>query len=128
MEPLHIQAITLVSALGRGMTATAGALRAERSALEPCPFDGLALDTHIGIVPGLEQAPVLDHLRPHDCRNNRLAQMALQTDGFEAQVQEAIGRHGAGRIATVIGTTSSGIQEAEHAYAQRPSATAALES
>src|SRR5262245_26182396 len=127
MKPLHIQAITLVSALGRGMAATAAALRAETSALVPCAFDGLTLETYIGIVPGLERAPVLDRLRLHDCRNNRLAQMALQTDGFEARVQDAIGRHGAGRIATVVGTTSSGIQEAEHAYAKRPSATAALD-
>src|SRR5262245_50894261 len=127
MKPLHIQAITLVSALGRGMAATAAALRAETSALVPCAFDGLTLETHIGIVPGLERAPVPDRLRTHDCRNNRLAQMALQTDGFEARVQDAIGRHGAGRIATVVGTTSSGIQEAEHAYAKRPSATAALD-
>jgi 3-oxoacyl-[acyl-carrier-protein] synthase I len=126
MEPLHIHAITLVSALGRGMAATAAALRAEKSALVPCSFDGLTLDTHIGIVPGLEQAPVIDRLHRLDGRNNRLAQMALQTDGFESRVQQAIGRYGAGRIATVIGTTSSGIQETEHAYAQRQSATDGL--
>jgi 3-oxoacyl-[acyl-carrier-protein] synthase-1 len=127
MEPLHIQAITLVSALGRGMAATAAALRAEKSALVPCTFDGLKLDTHIGIVQGLEQAPLPDRLHAHDCRNNRLAQMALQTDDFEARVQDAIGRYGAGRIATIIGTTSSGIQEAEHAYAQRQSQAEGLD-
>ena len=53
--------------------------------------------------------------------------MALQTDDFEARVHEAIGRYGAGRIATIIGTTSSGIQEAEHAYAQRRSETDGLD-
>jgi 3-oxoacyl-[acyl-carrier-protein] synthase I len=121
MEPLHISAITLVSGVGRGMTATAEALRAEKSALVPCIFDGLTMDSYIGIVPGLEEAPVVEHLRRLDCRNNRLAQTALRTDSFDARVKEAISRYRAGRIATVIGTTSSGIQEAEHAYAQRQS-------
>jgi len=121
MEPLHITAITLVSGIGRGMAATADALRAEKSALVPCAFDGLTMDSYIGIVPGLEQTPMREHLRHLDCRNNRLAQLALQTDGFDARVKHAIGRYGAGRIATVIGTTSSGIQEAEHAYARRQS-------
>ncbi|HEY7688957.1 MAG TPA: beta-ketoacyl synthase N-terminal-like domain-containing protein, partial [Dongiaceae bacterium] len=119
MDPLHITAITLVSGVGRGMAATAAALRAEKSSLAPCVFDGLTMDAYIGIVPGLEQSPVPDRLRRLDCRNNRLAQTALQTDGFEASIKEAIARYGAGRIATIIGTTSSGIQEAEHAYAQR---------
>ena len=127
MEPLHIRAITLVSALGRGMAATAAALRAEKSVLVPCAFDGLTLDTHIGVVAGLEQVPVLSRLHAHDCRNNRLAQMALQTDDFEARVQDAIGRYGAWRIATIIGTTSSGIQEAEHAYAGRHSEVEGLD-
>jgi 3-oxoacyl-[acyl-carrier-protein] synthase-1 len=124
--PLQFTAITLVSAIGRGMAATAEALREQRSGLVPCNFDGLTLDAYIGIVPGLEQAAVLPHLQRHDCRNNRLAQMALQTDDFEGQVRRAIGRYGAGRIATVVGTTSSGIQEAEHAYAQRQSETESL--
>jgi 3-oxoacyl-[acyl-carrier-protein] synthase-1 len=124
--PLNITAITLVSAIGLGMAATADALRTQKSGLAPCDFDGVTLDTYIGRVPGLEQAPVLPHLRRHDCRNNRLAQLALQTDDFAGQVKRAIGRHGAGRIATIIGTTSSGIQEAEHAYAQRQSETDGL--
>lgn len=126
MEPLHITAITLVSGVGRGMAATADALRAEKTALVPCVFDGLTMDSYIGIVPGLEEAPVPERLRRHDCRNNRLAQTALQTDSFEARVKDAIGRYGTGRIATVIGTTSSGIQEAEHAYAQRQAETERL--
>ncbi len=121
IAPLKIAAITLVSAIGCGMDATAEALREQRSGLSPCNFDGLVLDSYMGMVPGLDQAPVPPQLKRHDCRNNRLAQKALQTDDFEGQVKRAIGRYGAGRIATIIGTTSSGIQEAEHAYAQRKS-------
>lgn len=121
MEPLAITAITLVSAIGRGLAATTAALQEGRSGLIPCRFDGLSLDTYVGVVAGIEDEPVVPELRPYDCRNSRLAQIALRTDGFETAVHHAIERYGAGRIATIIGTTSSGIQEAEHAYAQRKS-------
>lgn len=126
MEPLGITAVTLVSAIGRGLSATTTSLQEGKSGLVPCNFDGLALNTYIGMVAGIEDAPVISNLRPYDCRNSRLAQVALRTDGFEASVQEAIKRFGAGRIGTIIGTTSSGIQEAEHAYATRRADSDAL--
>lgn len=126
MEPLGITAITLVSAIGRGLAATTASLQEARSGLVPCQFDGLSLNTYIGEVTGLEESPVIPALQPYDCRNSRLAQMALRTDGFEAAVQEAVERFGAGRIGTIVGTTSSGIQEAEHAYAGRPDDSDAL--
>lgn len=123
MESLAITAITLVSAIGRGLAATEAAIRSGRTGLAPCRFDGLSLDTYIGLVAGIESAPVVPELKAYDCRNNRLAQIALQTDDFEAKVRQAIEQYGPGRIGAVVGTTSSGIQEAEHAYAERPTDT-----
>src|SRR5262245_16476776 len=128
LAPLAITAMTLVSPLGRGMEATANALQQERSGLEPCRFDGLTLDTYIGLVAGLEDAPVVPTFNDYDGRNNRLAQLALQTDDFADWVQDAARRYGTHRIAIVIGTTSSGIQEAERAYAGRRSEREPLQS
>ena len=122
MVGLGITAITLVSAIGCGLDATESALRAGRGGLSRCNFDGLSLNTYIGKVP-LADSPVVSVLAAYDCRNSRLAQLALRTDGFEGEVQRAVARYTAGRIGIVIGTTSSGIQEAEHAYAERAAST-----
>ena len=121
-----ITALTLVSAMGRGLAATEAALRDGRGGLAPCDFAGLSLDTYIGRVSGIDVAPVVPELTAYDCRNGRLAQMALRTDGFEEAVRRAISRYGRDRIGVIIGTTSSGIQEAERAYAERGAETGPL--
>src|SRR5262245_25334733 len=119
MVGLAITSLTLVSAVGRGLAATEAALRTGRSGLSLCDFDGISLNTYIGRAP-LEDASVVPELAVYDCRNNRLAQLALRTDGFESEVQRALTKYGPSRIGIVIGTTSSGIQEAEHVYTERP--------
>ncbi|NQE49444.1 beta-ketoacyl-[acyl-carrier-protein] synthase family protein [Herbaspirillum rubrisubalbicans] len=50
-------------------------------------------------------------------RNNRLALAALQ--GIRPQVDAAIARYGAQRLAIVLGTSTSGIAEGETAFSQR---------
>jgi 3-oxoacyl-[acyl-carrier-protein] synthase-1 len=52
-----------------------------------------------------------------DCRNNRLAWQGLQADGFIAHALDARERHGAHRIAVVLGTSTSSIGATEEAYA-----------
>lgn len=126
MAALGITALTLVSAIGRGLALTEAALRDGRAGLAPCDFEGLSLNTYIGRVPGIEDVPVVQELMAYDCRNSRLAQMALRTDGFEEAVRRAVARYGQGRIGVIIGTTSSGIQEAERAYAERGAETGPL--
>lgn len=118
MDALGITALTLVSAIGCGLDATEAALRSGRGGLVPCDFEGVSLNTYIGKVP-LRNSSVVPELVAYDCRNSRLAQLALRTDGFEAQVQRAVARYTPSRIGIVIGTTSSGIQEAERAYAEQ---------
>lgn len=117
--PLKISAFTLVNALGRGAAASLSALRNQRSGLQHCDYADVRLDTWIGRVMGLEDAAVCKPLVAYDCRNNRLAQMALTTDGFDSAVAAARTRYGATRIGVFVGTSTSGIRQTELAYAKR---------
>ena len=65
-------------------------------------------------------------LVPFDCRNNRLADLALRTDGFADAVAAARDRYGPGRIAVVLGTSTSGVLSAEEAYRSRDTMTGIL--
>lgn len=128
MTALAINGLSTVNSLGIGLDATADGLLQNRSALRPCDFEDARLDTFIGRIDGVEALPVRDDLSAFDCRNNRVAQMALHADGFADAVAGAIERHGAGRIATVLGTSTSGVREGEMAFARRDAETGALPS
>ncbi|HYE41639.1 MAG TPA: beta-ketoacyl synthase N-terminal-like domain-containing protein, partial [Ramlibacter sp.] len=119
MNPLPITHATLATALGHGMQAHLEALQAQRSALRPCVFDDVELPGWIGRIEGLEQAPLPGALRAWESRNNRLAWLALQQDGFVEAVLAARERWGAHRVAVLLGTSTSGILETEHAYRHR---------
>jgi 3-oxoacyl-[acyl-carrier-protein] synthase-1 len=126
MKPLVLSALSTVNALGVGLDATARGLRENRSGLRFCDYEDARLDTYIGRVDGVEQAPIEDALARYDCRNNRLAQMALRADGFADAVAAAAGRYGADRIALILGTSTSGLREGERAFARRAPETGAL--
>lgn len=119
MTPVTLSAYTLVTANGRGVGPVLQALRERRSGLKPCDFEDVTLKTSIGRVAGLEDFSLDHELRPFDCRNNRLAWLGLQQDGFMVAAAEAKQRYGAHRIAVVMGTSTSGILETEHAYRER---------
>lgn len=118
MQPLVVTASTAVSAMGRGKAATLDALRARRTGLRPCDWGGVQAG-YIGRVDGVEEHALPGALARFDCRNNRLAHMALHTDGFADAVLAAKERHGAARIAVVLGTSTSGIQATEDAFRDR---------
>jgi 3-oxoacyl-[acyl-carrier-protein] synthase-1 len=62
--------------------------------------------------------PEIEHAAPHlRSRNNQLLLQALQP--LRAPVAREIERHGRQRIAIVLGTTTSGIAEAEAAFLER---------
>lgn len=122
MKPLLLSAYTITNALGRGNAAMLGALIERRSGLRPCDFAGADLDTWIGRVAGLEQRPVEGRLAAFDCRNNRLAALALEQDGFASAVGAARARYGAHRIGVFLGTSTSGIRATEQAYGNRDDA------
>ena len=119
MTPLAVSARALVSAIGASVEETLTALKQRRGGLRPCDFPGIVLDTCVGRVPGVETQPVPDEFKAYDCRNNRLAAMALRADGFAERVAIAARRYGSDRIAVIIGTSTSGILESEQAYRQR---------
>ena len=119
MRNLQLSAYSLSSCLGHGIDQHRDALVAERGGLRSCDFDEIDLETWVGRVDGVENNPIPARFRDYECRNNRLAYMALNGDGFADQVNRAKSRYGATRIGIFIGTSTSGIQEAELAYQHR---------
>ena len=102
------------------------ALEGRRSGLARCAFETVTLDTYIGQVPDAQLTPVRADLAAFDCRNNRLAQLALRQDGFELAVEAARVKYGANRIGLFLGTSTSGILQTELAYRRRDAITGAL--
>jgi len=126
VTPLVLTSFTAVNALGRGAAAVLEALTAARTGLKPCTFEQVQLETYVGEVAGLDDLSVCERLTEFDCRNNRLAELALEQDGFAARIAEARAKYGPRRIAVILGTSTSGILETEHAYRQRDPQTGAL--
>ncbi len=115
---LALTAATAVTAAGVGVNAVAAALLARTSGLQANQFDPAA-GGWVGRVDHLEAHRLPAGYAEYDCRNNRLADMALQCDGLTAAVASAVRRYGAGRIAVVLGTSTSGVLQCEDAYADR---------
>lgn len=110
-------AFCLASSLGLGRSATLAALRSGASGLLPCRFETVDLPTYVGAVAGLDEPdPTLGDF---DCRNNRLARLALAQDEFESTIWAAKRRYGPGRLGVFLGTSTSGILQAEQAYRHR---------
>ena len=126
MQPLAISHYSVVNCLGAGSRAVAEAIHDRRSGLAPCDFETVALDTWIGRVAGLDELRVRSDLGVYDCRNNRLAQLGLEADGFARAVAGARNRYGAARVGVFVGTSTSGILEAELAYRRRDPQSGAL--
>jgi 3-oxoacyl-[acyl-carrier-protein] synthase-1 len=126
MPPVSITAHTATSCLGLGVAAHTRALREGRSGLTPCHFETVNLPTWIGEVPGVDAVSLPAGLERFDCRNNRLAWLALQADGFAERVREAVVRCGADRVGVFVGTSTSGILETELAYRRRDPASGSL--
>ncbi|WP_144153435.1 beta-ketoacyl-[acyl-carrier-protein] synthase family protein [Paraburkholderia sp. BCC1885] len=126
MKPLVLTHFTATSCIGRGLDATFDALRGKRGGLAPCHFERATLDTWIGAVDGIDDQTVRDDLSDYECRNNRLAQLALNQDGFAEAVAAAARRYGAQRIGVFIGTSTAGILETEQAYRERDPHSGAL--
>ena len=119
MRPLVVRAFTAASCLGLGLEETLAALIEERSGLQPCRFETATLDTHVGEVTGVDDRALPAELRRFDCRNNRLAELALRQDGFDEAVESAARRFGRRRIGVFMGTSTSGILQTELAYRRR---------
>jgi 3-oxoacyl-[acyl-carrier-protein] synthase-1 len=126
VQALSISQFSIVNAIGCGRDAIVQALHEERSGLAPCNFETVDLNTFIGRVAGLESSPVRADLAGYDCRNNRLAQRALELDGFADGICDLRRRIGPSRIGVFVGTSTSGILQTELAYRRRDPHSAAL--
>lgn len=126
LKSLHLSSFTATSAIGRGLVETLDALRQRRSGLLPCTFDTVDLKTYTGEVPSVDAVRLRPPLAAFDCRNNRLAQLALEQDGFATAVKAAVERYGASRVGVFIGTSTAGILQTELAYRRRDPVTGAL--
>jgi 3-oxoacyl-[acyl-carrier-protein] synthase-1 len=119
MKPLLIRQLTATSCIGKGLAATRQSLLEQRSGLARCAFETVDIDTHIGEVPGVDAVVLPANLRTFDCRNNRLAELALQQDGFLEAVEQAAQRLGRRRVGVFLGTSTAGILQTELAYRER---------
>jgi 3-oxoacyl-[acyl-carrier-protein] synthase-1 len=128
MSRLQLSHYTLSSSLGVGLDAHVSALLSESSGLRPVDYDGIEFPAFTGQVTGIEDIRLTGPLQSFNCRNNRLAQLALAADNFTDHVQETVDRYGAHRVGLFLGTSTSGVQEGELAYAARGQATGALPS
>lgn len=121
MAPLAVSHYSATSAVGRGRAAHLDALAQRRGGLRrndfgPARSDGSLLPTWIGRVEGLEDAALPAALAGYECRNNRLAWLALQQDGLFEAVQALRESLGDTRVAVVMGTSTSSIGATEEAY------------
>lgn len=110
---LYLNALGIVNALGRGKQQVAANLFAGSRAGMVSRDDLIpGRSVRVGVVEGsLPSVP--DDLAHLDCRNNRLALAALQE--IEPEIMAARRCYGGGRIAVLMGTSTSGIAEGEEA-------------
>jgi 3-oxoacyl-[acyl-carrier-protein] synthase I len=126
MQPLLISQLSIISCVGAGLAATLSALRSGTSGLRPCRFETVDLPTYIGEVEALADFTLPKAFAAFDCRNNRLAEMAIDQDGFAEAVAATVARYGARRVGLFLGTSTSGILQTELAYRSTDAATGML--
>jgi 3-oxoacyl-[acyl-carrier-protein] synthase-1 len=114
--PLLLSHFTLSTAAGCGNEANIRALQEGVTGLRPNDFLDLDLETMIGRVHNVEAEQLPHSLVAYQCRNNQLAQLALQQDDFISFVEQARSYYGAHRIGIFLGTSTSGILNTELAY------------
>jgi len=126
IKPLKISASTLVNALGAGKIHTVNAMFSGLSGLRNTQYSGMNFNTFLGRVDKVENVELEEVLIKFDCRNNKLAKLALDTDNFREEVDKAIAKYGKNRIGIFLGTSTSGISETENAYIGRNKKTGKL--
>lgn len=126
MQTVYLSHYTLATCLGLGRDVNWQAVAQQRTGLKPCVFETVKLPTYIGEVHGVDAVQMPTRLAHYHCRNNQLAQLALEQDGFSEAVKMAIATFGKQRVGVFLGTSTSGILTTELAYRQRDAATGGL--
>lgn len=109
---IYLTAAGMVNAMGNRLDDIAANLVAARSPGMAADKDGWLQqgECWVGRVTG--ELPAMPASLPqHDSRNNRLLLAALAQ--IRPQVDEAIARYGADRVAVILGTSTSGLDEAD---------------
>ncbi len=119
MQPLAVSNMCIASAVGLGQDATIAALKSGHSGLRPCHFESVTLPTWAGEIEALDTIRLPAPFASFECRNNKLAELALAQDGFIDAVGAAVEHYGAGRIGVFAGTSTSGILQSELAFRTR---------
>jgi 3-oxoacyl-[acyl-carrier-protein] synthase I len=126
MRPLLLKKFTATSCIGTGAAATLHSLLDQSSGLRSCRFETVDIKTHIGEVAGVDETRLPQDLHKFECRNNRLAELALGQDGFFEAVEQSAQRWGRRRVGVFLGTSTAGILQTELAYRERDPASGAL--
>ena len=110
----YLNALGLVCALGQGQAEVAARLFAgDCSGMQPAPGWIPERQPPVGAVSGA--LPAVPLPEQHSRNNQLLYSAALQ---IEPAIRQAIARHGAHRVAVILGTSTSGIAEASEGIAQ----------
>ena len=117
MEALRINACTLTSALGVGMDSQRAKIARGETGLSNAEWYDCSLDTWLGRVKSVDDAPV-GLPAEWESRNNRLAELGLQQDGFLTAVAAMSNKWGAHRCGLALGTSTSSIGRTEEGYRQ----------
>jgi 3-oxoacyl-[acyl-carrier-protein] synthase-1 len=115
MPPLAIRHFTATTAVGNGNLHLLAALRAGRSGLRRQRFENSNLESWIGVVDDAE-TPLPAEFASWDCRNHRIAMLALAQDGFTEAAEALRDKFGSHRVGVFLGTSTSGVLHTEHAY------------
>lgn len=121
LPSVGIVASTLVSAAGLNVESLWQRLLQQQTGLSPQALNWCDLPVWTGPVAGVDDVTLPDSLKTLDCRNHRLAWMALQDHAFRSAIDQQIARTSASRIGLVLATSTSGIRSTEIAYSYRKS-------
>lgn len=116
IKHFYIDAYTATTAIGPGSDVLWRGLQSATTGLAPCQFENADLDTWVGEVAACATTALPPEMAQWECRNNRLAELGLQQDGFIDAVETAKKTHTPARIGLFLGTSTSGIGATEAAY------------
>ena len=117
MRGSWIAGYTLSCAAGVGIAAVRDSIAKRATGLRPRSWPEADINTWLGPVPADLSNGWPENLSAWDSRNNRLAWLGLNQDGFREQVTAAIQSLGAARVGLIVGTSTSSIGRTEEAYA-----------
>ena len=115
---LAISDYTVSCAAGRGLKALNESIATCRTGLRENNFSRCSLETWIGRVEGVESTELPSLCKGLMSRNNQLAWLGLQQDGFLEAVEHVRARISSARIGIVMGTSTSSIGRTEEGYTE----------